>query len=246
MPRSEFRCLFVFTFVSAIYAQSSLHQQISGQATDATGAAIRGAAITVTEQDTGLTRTVKTEDSGIYTIPNLPAGRYRVVCEAAGFRKEIIADNPLNTDVSIEVNCKMQVGSQSDAVTVQADAVVVESTTGELGYTVTGEQASELQLNGRNFPELLALLPGVSTTYSGGFGLFGDYGLNNSGQSINGGRTDSTTWNLNGADNKDNGGGGSNFININPDAIGEFRALTSNYSAESGTSSGAVVNISIR
>ena len=70
--------------------------------------------------------------------------------------------------------------------------------------------------------------------------------MNNSAQSINGGRTDTTTWNLDGADNKDNGGGGNNFININPDAIGEFRVETSNFSAESGTSSGAVVNLSIR
>src|SRR5205807_860995 len=85
-----------------------------------------------------------------------------------------------------------------------ASAITVESTTGELGFTVTGEQAGELQLNGRNFPELLQLLPGVSTTYTDGFGLFGGYGVNNSGQSINGGRTDSTTWNLNGGDNKDN------------------------------------------
>ena len=144
------------------------------------------------------------------------------------------------------MNCTLQVGSQAEVLTVQADAIVVETTTGELGFTVTGEQASELQLNGRNFPELLALLPGVSTTYTSGFGLFGGYGVNNSGQSINGGRTDTTTWNLDGGDNKDNGGGGNNFVNVNPDAIGEFRVLTSNFSAESGTSSGAVVNISIR
>ena len=92
----------------------------------------------------------------------------------------------------------------------------------------------------------MQLLPGVSTTYTDGFGLFGGYGVNNSGQSINGGRTDTTTWNLDGGDNKDNGGGGNNFVNINPNAIGEFRVLTSNYSAEFGTSSGAVVNIAIR
>ena len=179
-------------------------------------------------------------------IPDLSTGKYRVTAEAPGFTKQSVDNNPLATNVSIEVNFKMQVGSQTDTVTVQADTVVLETSSGELGFTVTGEQASELQLNGRNFPELLALLPGVSTTYTDGFGLFGGFGVNNSGQSINGGRTDSTTWNLDGADNKDNGGGGNNFININPDAIGEFRVLTSNYSAESGSSSGGVVNISIR
>ena len=229
-----------------VHAQSTLNQQISGQVSDATGAAHPNAAITVTNLETGLTRTTTSNHDGIYVFADLPTGKYRVTAEAPGFAKQTVDNNPLNTNVSIEVNFKMLVGSQADTVTIQADALVLETSSGELGFTVTGEQASELQLNGRNFPELLALLPGVSTTYTDGFSLFGGYGVNNSGQSINGGRTDSVTWNLDGADNKDNGGGGSNFININPDAIGEFRVLTSNYSAESGTSSGAVVNLSIR
>ena len=237
---------FLLLAAAGAFSQSTLNQQISGQVIDPSGAVLPGAVITVTHQDTGLTRVVKTNADGIYVIPDLSTGKYRVTAEAPGFTKQSVDNNPLATNVSIEVNFKMQVGSQTDTVTVQADTVVLETSSGELGFTVTGEQASELQLNGRNFPELLALLPGVSTTYTDGFGLFGGFGVNNSGQSINGGRTDSTTWNLDGADNKDNGGGGNNFININPDAIGEFRVLTSNYSAESGSSSGGVVNISIR
>jgi hypothetical protein len=232
--------------ITGLYAQSSLNQQISGQVTDPAGAVLPNAVVVVIELGTGLTRSVKTNQTGNYVVPDLPAGQYRVTCEAPGFKKVVVDNNPLATNVNIEVNCRLQIGSQTDAITVQADAVVVEMSNGDVGYTVTGEQAGELQLNGRNFPELLQLLPGVSTTYTDGFGLFGGYGLNNSGQSINGGRTDTATWNLNGADNKDNGGGGNNFININPNAIGEFRVLTSNYSAESGTSSGAVINISIR
>ncbi len=227
-------------------AQSTLNQQISGQVLDASGAALANASITVLDLGTGLSRQTKTNAAGNYVVPNLPVGKYSVTCEAPGFKKEVYSNNALNTDVSIEVNFNLQVGSQSESVMIQADATQVETSNGEVGYTVTGEQASELQLNGRNFPELLALLPGVSTTYSSGFGLFGGYGVNNSGQSINGGRTDTATWNLDGADNKDNGGGGNNFVNINPDAIGEFRILTSNFSAQSGTSAGAVVNISIR
>jgi len=232
--------------LSGLYAQSNLNQRITGEITDSSGAALANATVTVTNQDTGLTRSTKSNSAGNYTVPELPTGRYRVTCEAPGFAKEIIDNNPLNTNVSIEVNMKMKVGSQTETVTIQADVVVVETTNGDLGFTVTGEQASELQLNGRNFPELLALLPGVSTSYTDGFSLFGGYGVNNSAQSINGGRTDTTTWNLDGADNKDNGGGGNNFVNINPDAIGEMHVLTSNFSAESGTSSGAVVNIAIR
>jgi hypothetical protein len=138
------------------------------------------------------------------------------------------------------------VGAVTESVTVAADAAQVETASGEVGRLVTGEQATNIQLNGRNFPQLLQLLPGVSTTFSSGFGLFGGYGVNNSAQSINGSRTDTFSWNLDGADNKDNGGGGNNFVNINPDAIAEFKVLTTNYSAEYGYSAGAVVNIAIR
>jgi hypothetical protein len=232
--------------LACLSAQSNLNQHIIGQVTDATGAAVVRANITVQDENTGLARKTTTNDNGNYVVAELPTGKYTITAEAPGFKKEVVRDNPLNTNVSIEVNLKLQVGSQADSITIHADATTVETTNGEVGYTVTGEQAGELQLNGRNFPELLQLLPGVSTTYTDGFGLFGGYGVNNSGQSINGGRTDTTTWNLDGGDNKDNGGGGNNFVNINPNAIGEFRVLTSNYSAESGTSSGAVVNISIR
>src|SRR6185312_12111467 len=143
-------------------------------------------------------------------------------------------------------NLTMDVGSINESVSVRADALQVETNTGEVGRLITGEQASQIQLNGRNFPQLLALAPGVSTTYSSGFGLFGGYVVNNSGQSANGQRTDTFSWNLDGADNKDNGGGGNNFVNINPDAIAEFKMLTANYSAEYGNSSGAVVNLALK
>ena len=246
MPRALRFSLIAIATVAAMCAQSTLNQKISGQVTDATGSAMAGAAVLVTSEDTGLNRATKTNETGNYVVVDLPTGRYKVACEASGFKKEIVSGNQLNTNLSLEVNFRLQVGSQTDSVTIQADAIQVETTNGEVGYTVTGEQASELQLNGRNFPELLALVPGVSTTYQSSFGLFGGYGVNNSGQSINGGRGDTTTWNLDGADNKDNGGGGNNFVNINPDALGEFRISTSNFSAESGTSSGAVVNLSIR
>ena len=238
--------MFALALTASLLAQSNLNQQISGTVTDPTGAVLPNATITVTDQGTGLTRTVKSNSAGTYVVPDLPTGTYRVTCEAPGFKRQVVDNNQLLTNVSIEVNLKLEVGSQADSVTIQADAAVVEVSNGDYGQTVTGDQAGELQLNGRNFPELLQLLPGVSTTYTDGFSLFGGYGVNNSGQSINGGRTDTTTWNLDGGDNKDNGGGGNNFINVNPNAIGEFRVLSSNYSAESGTSSGAVVNIAIK
>src|ERR1017187_8567756 len=162
---------------AGLFAQSNLNQSITGQVTDPTGAAVPRAGIKVGEQGTGLTRKTVTNDNGNYVIAELPTGKYRITAELPGFKTEVVDNNPLNTNVSIEVNLKLQVGSQSDSVTVQADVATVETTNGDAGYTVGGEQAGELLLNGRNFPELLQLLPGVSTTYTDGFSLFGGYGF---------------------------------------------------------------------
>src|SRR5258708_21015586 len=200
-------CCF-FAAATGLLAQSSLNQQISGHVLDAAGAALPNVSITVVNQDRTLTGTVKTNETGNYVVSDLPTGKYKVTAEMPGFKTEVVSDNELSTNVSIEVNLKMQVGSLSESVTVQADVVHVETANGDLGYTVTGDLVSEIQLNGRNFPELLSLLPGVSPTYQSSFGLFGGYGVTNNAQSVNGGRGDTITWNLNGADNKDNGGGG--------------------------------------
>lgn len=230
----------------SLSAQSIFNQQISGQVVDASGSVVPSAMVKVVNTETNLTRTAKTNEDGNYVVTDLPTGRYRVSAEAQGFKQAVISDLVLTVGSKLSVNLRLEIGSVTDSVTVQADAAQVETNTGEIGRLVTGQQATQLQLNGRNFPQLLALVPGVSTTYSSGFSLFGGYGVNNSGQSANGGRTDTFTWNLDGADNKDNGGGGNNFVNINPDALSEFKILTTNYSAEYGYSSGAVVNLQIK
>ena len=229
-----------------VTAQSTTSQQISGEVQDATGAIVMGATVTVVNRNTDLTRTATANESGIYVISNLPIGSYDISATAPGFKKSTLTGVELTVNSKLTVNLKLDVGNVTESVTVQAEAAQLETSSGEVGRLITGEQATQIQLNGRNFPQLLALVPGVSTTYSSGFGLFGGYGVNNSGQSANGGRTDTFSWNLDGADNKDNGGGGNNFVNINPDAIAEFKMLTSNYSAEYGNSSGAVVNLALR
>jgi len=228
------------------WCQTVTSQQISGVVVDATGSLVPGATVSVKNVETGLTRTAVSNESGSYLVSSLPIGTYDVTAEARGFKKFTTTGVVLNVNSELAVNVKLEVGNVADSVTVAADAAQVETATGEMGRLVTGQQATQLQLNGRNFPQLLELLPGVSTTFSSGFGLFGGYGVNNSGQSVNGSHTDTFSWNLDGADNKDNGGGGNNFVNINPDAIAEFKVLTTNYSAEYGYSSGAVINIAIR
>jgi roadblock/LC7 domain-containing protein len=231
---------------SGLLAQSTSNQSITGTVSDATGAVVANATVMVTNTGQNFSRTATTGSTGNFTISNIPIGRYNISASAAGFKKYLLTNQELVVDQNLTVNLRLEVGALTDSITVQADAAHVETQTGEVGRLISGQESTQLQLNGRNYPQLLSLLPGVSTTYSSGFGLFGGYGVNNSAQSVNGGREDTFSWNLDGADNKDNGGGGNNFVNINPDAIAEFTMLTTNYSAEYGNSSGAVVNIALK
>ncbi len=233
-------------FSAAMFAQSTNDQQIAGVVKDSSGASVPNATVTATNPQTHFSRAATSNDSGGYTLAQLPIGVYNITTAAGGFKTDTLTSVNLQVNAKLTVNPTLQVGNVSENITVQSDAVRVESDTGEVSHVITGEQATQLQLNGRNFVQLLALVPGVSTINNSGFSLFGGYGSNMSNQSVNGSRTDTFSWNLDGADNKDNGGGGNNFVNINPDAIAEFSILTSNYSAEYGGSSGAVINIALK
>ncbi len=240
------RCFSIaFLAATAVLAQYT-NQQISGIVRDASGASVATAKVTVRQTGTGLTREAQVTESGFYIVANVPIGEYEITAEAQGFKRFQTTGVIVTVNSKPTVDITLEIGTLTESVTVTADAASVEASTGEVGRLVTGEQATKLQLNGRNFAQLLALLPGVSTTNRSSFDLFGGFGSNMSAQSVNGGRTYTLSWNIDGADNKDNGGGGNNFVNINPDAIAEFKVLTSNYSAEFGQNAGAVVNLALR
>jgi len=221
-------------------------QEISGFVKDSTGGVLPGATVTATQVGTQLTRTAVTNEQGYYVLPEIPIGEYQIVAELQGFKRFVETGVIVRVNSKVTANATLALGSLEEQVTVQAESALVETSTGEIGRLVTGEQARTLQLNGRNFSQLLWLNPGVSSIVRSGSELFGGFGTNGAGQSINGGRTTSQSWNIDGVDNKDNGGGGNNFININPDAIAEFKVLTTNFSAESGQNAGAVINIALK
>jgi hypothetical protein len=204
------------------------------------------ARVAARQVETGLVRNTVTNESGYYVISNIPIGEYEITAEAHGFKRFQQKGVIVTVNSKPTVDIALEVGQVTESVTVTADLAMVESSTGEVGRLITGDQATKIQLNGRNFAQLLMLLPGVSTNNRSSFDLFGGFGSNMSAQSINGGRNYTYSWNVDGADNKDNGGGGNNFVNINPDAIAEFKVLTTNYSAEYGQNSGAVVNIALK
>ncbi len=235
----------VLSACAVLYGQYTT-QQIAGFVRDASGAVVPSVVVSARNAATGQVRSAPANENGYYVMANLPIGEYEISAEAPGFKRFVQKNVVVAVNSKLTVDINLEVGAVTESVTVTADVVQIESSTGEIGRLVTGREATQLQLNGRNFAQLLALLPGVSTTNRSSFELFGGFGSNASSQSVNGSRNYTFSWNIDGADNKDNGGGGNNFVNINPDAIAEFKVLTTNYSAEYGQNSGAIINLALK
>ena len=190
--------------------------------------------------------TQRSTNPATIAVSSIPIGDFEITVEAAGFKTSTQRNVKVDVNAKTNVDVTLEIGSVNESVIVSSDAAQVETTNGDVGRLITGQQATNMQLNGRNFTQLLALIPGVSTTNRSAMDLFGGYGSNMSAQSSNGSRTDTFSWNIDGVDNKDNGGGGNNFVNINPDAIAEFKVLTTNYSAEYGQNAGSIINLALK
>ena len=231
---------------SVAYSQAVNSQQISGTVKDSAGLVVPNATIAVTDTGTGLVKTVKSNSDGNYVVLDLPVGMYSVTATAPGFETFVVQG--INVDVAgmPSVPVTLHVGQVTQSVTVNANPVQVETTTAAVGAVITSKEATQIQLNGRNYIQLVQLTPGVSVTAASPFALFGAYGVNGSSQSIDGTRTDSYNFFIDGVDNKDNGGGGNNFVNISPDALEEYRDSASAFDASYGGSSGATISVAIK
>jgi hypothetical protein len=239
-------CFFLLSSAGLIFAQAVDSQRITGTITDQTGAAVPQADIVVTNEATGVSRTVKSNGDGNYTVLNLPVGVYTVTTTMTGFKKSVLAGVHVDVGGKPEVPVQLSVGQATESVEVQAGVVAIQTTSAEIGGVITSTEATQIQLNGRNYIQLLTLQPGVSQTVASGFAIFGTYGVNGNSQSVNGIRTDSANFFIDGVDNKDNGGGGNNFVNISPDSLQQFRNVASSYDASYGGTSGATVSVAIK
>jgi hypothetical protein len=160
---------------SPLFAQAA-GASISGHVSDQSNAAVPDATIQITNLDTRIMTTAKTGTTGLYVFPSLQPGTYQVKISKTGFRDTVVPQLTLGVQQNISRDYVVSVGSASETVTVNADAaaVLVQSTSSELGTVVGEKQILELPLNGRNFTELLSLTPGaipVSTAQSSGVGV---------------------------------------------------------------------------
>lgn len=210
---------------------------IYGTVSDASGAVVPGADITVTNVATNVAKTGKANDKGEYTFPVLDPGDYKVAAQMTGFQTQTQTGIRLDANQNVHVNFSMQVGAVDQNITVESDTTLVDTRESQIGNTVDQKRIVDLPLNGRNAYDLLTILPGV-TNYSPDVPTGSRQGTQ---IIVNGVPGQSTAYYLDGAYDTNVWRFGGNLL-PNPDALQEFRVLTSNYDAEFGRSAGGVVN----
>ena len=247
MKQLALSCVLAIALIPTSAAAQAVTGTIFGTITDTSGAAVPGVTVTLTHTATGRGRVVTTTANGEYTAPLLPTGVYSVVAELSGFKTVTVDRVVVGVDQRIRVNLPLEVGTLAETVTVVGSSPLVQTSTSELGTTVTNEQIEAMPLNGRNFVSLTRTVPGV---------LRGIPGSNIDGAgslawrasasfSANGQRARDNNFMLDGVDNNETW---LQTVVIFPsvDALDEFKLQTSTYSAEFGRSLGGVVNLQIK
>src|SRR5216117_3599534 len=239
---------FVVLAATSLIAQT-FRGTILGTVTDPSGAVVAGAKVTAKNVNTGLERTTQTSADGSYSIPELPIGTYTATVSQSGFQTSSTTNVAVDVAAERRVDVALKTGEAVTVVEVSGETLPqVETTTDTLGTTFTAAQAKDLPLNGRDFQKMIFLTPGVAgspdqiTDSPGSYGIF----------SMNGARGRSNNYLLDGTDMND---GYRNLPAINEagvfgtpatilpvEAIAEA-AIQSNFEAEYGRNSGAIVNI---
>ncbi len=218
----------------------NVYASIRGIVTDQSGAGVPGVNLVATNTGTGVQRTTVSNSSGSYEFLQLPIGNYTVKADKSGFTTFTTTQIHLDVDQVYVQNLRLQVGVMAQEVTVEANPVQVESTSMQLGDVVTGQEIVDAPLVGRNFTQLQQLEPGVMSA-SDRFGTTGTQ----SDFATNGSETQQNSFLINGMDSAD--------ISLNtalvipsPDALSEFRMVTSTINPEYGRNSGAILSAAIK
>jgi outer membrane receptor protein involved in Fe transport len=243
--RYVFFVLFVFT---SFAAAQTFRGSVTGTVMDNSGAAVAGAEVKLVSNETGLTRTVSTSDDGNYTASELPPGNYTLTITKTGFRSATATGVVVSVTSPARANITLSPGQVQEAVTVQADIPLIETTSNTMGGTIEGKTAVDLPVNGRDFTKLLVLVPGATGDPVGASDSPGSFGL----FSVNGNRGRSNNYLLDGTDMND---GYRNLPAINEagvfgtpatilpvDALAEVPVISGG-EAEYGRNSGAIVNL---
>lgn len=232
---------FVLMSCSMAWAQQDMGS-VTGTVRDPTGAILPGVRVTATETATGTTTETTTNAEGLYTLPALKIGAYRVAAELGGFKRAVADAVQISAQSRVRVDLQLELGAMTEEVAVRADAPLLQTETSSLAHVLREEEIKELPLNGRNFQQLAVLAAGVLPAFGhrdreGGFNSHGQWATQNN-------------FILDGVDNNSQVLGledrKAQVLIPSLDAVQEFQIQTSNYSAEFGRNAGAVMNVSIK
>lgn len=222
--------------ISASAIAQTSYGTVAGSVTDATGAAIPGATVTLKSRDTGETRVTKTNASGGYYVESVGTGHYDISAEAASFAKTVVNDVLVSPSVTTSINEVLKTGSATELVEVSAGKEVLQTESGEVSANITGVEIAELPVNGLNPTALVLTLPGVTTVTTGATG-------NGPNFSVNGSRPRANNYLIEGQDDNDAGLTGQSLHPSNTESFDNASFLLNGYAAEFGYAGGGISNI---
>jgi len=220
-----------------LFAQSDLGT-ISGFVKDPSGGTIAGAKVTI-QNKSGVGRQATTNESGYYTITNVPAGLYTVSVEASGFKKFQSNEDKLDPSANLVVDATLSVGSALQTVEVSASAVQLQTESASVQQLVTREQIDALEINGRNPIFMANLVPGTR----GGNLANLSFNFTQGPSNINGARTPESLITYDGAPAVRTRSNGTSLGAADVDSTQEIQILTTDYAAEYGRSSGGQIRV---
>jgi hypothetical protein len=232
------RLVAAFLCVSYMCSAQTSAGSITGQVYDSSGAAVEAASVSITNLSTGRVTVLTTNGQGVYEAASLPAGTYTISVKRPGFSTMNVEGIKLDAGERINRNLTLQLGGVQQSVDVVANPTQVNTATGELSGTIESSQINRIEVNGRNYQAMLALIPGINNTSSGS--QLSGLGLNNNFVvSSNGLATNKNVNMIDGSFNMNTGSEQGGGVNPELDTIREVRVLTNNYSARYGYSGGA-------
>lgn len=228
----------VFLLAFALQAQVNTGS-LSGTVLDPTGAVISNAKVTLRNQATGVETALVANESGIFKAPFLIPGLYTVRGEAPGFRAFEQRDVEVKLSVETAVQVKLELGATTEVVVVEGSSTVIETSSAQLSFNVSGEKAFSLPGVTRSIDRMVFLSPGIVPG-------FGNINSNGAVFSANGQRARSNNFLLDGQDNNDSTIGGPGYFFGQVEALGEFQVISNQFSAEYGRNAGAIVNLTVK
>jgi hypothetical protein len=242
MSRRSVSLLTLILLFAVVNARAQTTATIVGSVLDASGAAIPGVRVTITQAGTGLVREVETNERGVYVAPALPVGTYAISAQAAGFKGKTLTGVTLQINQEARIDLRLEIGQLTESVTITGVSPLLQTETAVVGTVIDTRFNSQIPLNGRDFSQLILLTPGATTRPGQFTGNTGSAtGSNGSGVAI-GGRDSQNNFMMDGASNNARQFGN---IAIKPsiDAIQEFKVLTNSYSAEFGAAAFGQINL---